>query len=139
MEMVRRGSAASGPVIKYRPAAAKISHEMQKNFNMLRDGLRLMGEVGDGEMSGKNRHGVAENQEFLLVEDPFLIFRQTVETEKTRPLFDAFLLNVCQGAPDSAGVMLNVDGKSVASYFPGQDVFQGPVSLLQSKPRFFLL
>jgi hypothetical protein len=76
---------------------------------MLGDGLGLMNDVGNSEMTGKNWHGVAEDKELLVVEDPFLIFRQIVEAEKTWPFNDALISHICQSAPDSSGVVLNKD------------------------------
>ena len=90
-------------------------------------------------MAGKNRHGVAEHKEFILVEDSFLVFRQIVETEKTWPFVDVFISHICQGTFDSSGIVLNVDGKCVANNFPCHDIFQGLVALRQIRPRFFLL
>lgn len=109
MEVVRRRSATPRPIIEKRPVIAKVAHEVKKSFYMLSDGLGLMNDVGNSEMTGKNRHGVAEDKELLAVEDPFLIFRQIVKAEKTWPFNDAFISHICQGAPDSSGVVLNKD------------------------------
>jgi len=138
MEMVRGRGAASWPIVEDRPAVAKITHEVKKNIDMFSDGLRLMDKMGNSEMTGKNRHGVAENKEFLLVEDPFLLFRQILEAEKTWPFVDAFFSNICQGTPDSSGVMLDSDGKPAAGDLPCLCIFQGFVALLQITPRLFL-
>jgi hypothetical protein len=109
MEVVGRGSAAPWPIIQDRPVAAKITRETKENIYMLNDGLWLMYDVGDGEMTGKHRHGITENKELLMVEDPFLVFWQAVEAEKAGPFVYAVISHICQGAPDSSGVMLNTD------------------------------
>ena len=97
-----------------------------------------MDKVGNGEMTGKNRHGVAENKEFFVVENPFLIFWEIVEAEKAWPFVDIGFSHICQGAPDSSGVTLNVDGKPIAGDFPYFNLFQGFVALLQIMPHLFL-
>jgi hypothetical protein len=109
VEVIGCGSTTSRPVIEDRPVAAKIIREAKKNVYMLSDGLWLMKDVGNGEMTGKHRHGVTENKEFLMVEDPFLFFRQIIEAEETGPFVDAIISHICQGAPDSPGVTLNLD------------------------------
>jgi hypothetical protein len=42
--------------------------------------------MGDDEVRSENRHGVAKDQIFASVEDPFLALRQTIQTEKTLSL-----------------------------------------------------
>jgi hypothetical protein len=42
--------------------------------------------MGDGEVRRENRHGIAEDQVFASVEDPFLVFRKMIQAEETWPL-----------------------------------------------------
>ena len=42
MEMIRRRGAASGSVVEDGEAGAKVSHDLEKNVDMLSDGLAAM-------------------------------------------------------------------------------------------------
>jgi hypothetical protein len=65
--------------------------------------------VGDGKVRRKNRHGIAENQVFVPVEDSFLIFGEMVEAEETGPSVSSRSAHLCRTAPDSSGVVLEAD------------------------------
>jgi hypothetical protein len=41
--------------------------------------------MGDGEVRGENRHGIAEDKVFTSVEDSFLAFREMIQAKETSP------------------------------------------------------
>jgi hypothetical protein len=80
MEMVWCGRSAFGPVVEHRPAGPEIGQEPKESRNYFRDGLGSMLQMGDGEVGGENRAGIAENQVFVSVKNPFLGFREIPQT-----------------------------------------------------------
>ncbi len=70
--------------------------------------------MGDGEVRRENRHGIAEDQVFASVEDPFLAFREMIQAEETSPLLCIFFCHAGHTALDSSGIVLEADGKSPA-------------------------
>jgi hypothetical protein len=62
--------------------------------------------MGDGEVRRENRHGIAENQVVVSVEDSLLAFRKAVQAEETSPLVSIFSSYVGQAALDSPGILL---------------------------------
>ena len=70
--------------------------------------------MGDGEVRGEDGHGIAEDQVFAPVEDPFLSFREMIQAEETWPLVSFCSAHVCCTALDSSGIVLEADGKPSA-------------------------
>jgi hypothetical protein len=95
--------------------------------------------MGDGEVRRENRHGIAEDQVFVSVEDSFLVFREMIQTEKTSPPGCIFFCHTGQAALDSSGIVLEADGKSPAGEIPLSDVLKQFVTFPKIQPRLFLL
>jgi hypothetical protein len=70
--------------------------------------------VGDGEVRRENRHGIAEDQVIVSIEDPFLAFRKMIQAEETMPLPSIFFCHIGRTALDSTGVVLEAGGKPPA-------------------------
>jgi hypothetical protein len=70
--------------------------------------------MGDGEVRRENRHGIAEDQVFVSVKDPFLTSREMVQAEETAPFICIFFCHIGETALDSSGIVLESDGKSAA-------------------------
>ena len=81
---------------------------------MFSNGLAAMVHMGNGEVGSKYRHGIAEDQVFVSIEDPFLIFREVIQAEETSPFICVLLGDVGRAALDSSGIVLEADGKSPA-------------------------
>ncbi len=97
---------------------------------MFSDCLGLVIQAGDGEMTGKDRHRITEDEKSISEENPFLNFRQIMTTEKTGPLINAFSFHVRESARDSSRVVLNADEISFTNDFPRLHVLQGFVTLI---------
>jgi hypothetical protein len=80
--------------------------------------------MGNGEVGSKYRHGVAEDQVFVSIEDPFLIFREMIQAEETSPFICVLLGDVGHAALDSPGIVLEADRKSAAGNAPLPEVFK---------------
>ena len=114
MMMIRCGGATLGSIVEDRPAGTKIIHKLEKGVDIFSDRLVAMIQMGNSELKRENRHGIAENQVIVSVEDPFLTFREMIQTEETLSLlsisFDPNSHTTC----DPFGIVLEADGKSPA-------------------------
>src|SRR5512136_486124 len=95
--------------------------------------------MGDGKVRGKNRHGIAENQVFVPVKDSFLIFGKMIRAEETVPPVPFCSAHLRRTAPDSSGVVLEADRKSMTRQVPFPDLFEGLIAFPQVFPGPFLL
>jgi len=95
--------------------------------------------MGKGEVRRKNRPGVAENQVFAPVENPFLYFREVIDAQKASPLVSDFYTDVGQAVLDSSGVVLEANGKSSAGEGALPDVFQRLTAFPEIEPCLLLL
>jgi hypothetical protein len=139
MKVVRCGSTAFGSVVEDRPIGTKFSPELEKGAAMFRDGLAAMLYMGDGEVGGENRHGIAKDQVFASVEDSFLAFREMIQAEETSSLVCILFAHVGQATLDSSRVVLEADGKSPARDIPLPDSLERFAALPKVQPRPFLL
>ena len=94
--------------------------------------------MGDGEVRRENRHGIAEDQVFASVEDPFLVFRKMIQAEETWLLVYHFFTHVGEAALDSSGIVLEADRKSPTGDIPLFDVLKQFVAFPKIEPRLFL-
>src|SRR5512137_3048405 len=122
MKMVGGGSSAFGSIVENRPPGTKFGYEWEKGFDVFSDGLAAMLYMGDGEVGRKNRHGIAEDQVFAPVEEPFLCLREMIQAEETSPLVGIFAAHGCEAALDSSRIILEADGKSSAGDNPLPDL-----------------
>jgi hypothetical protein len=81
---------------------------------MFINGLKAMVYMGDGEVRRKNRHRISEDQVVVLVEDPSLVFGEMVQAKETLSLLSVDFGYLSGTTLDSAGIMLEADGKSLA-------------------------
>jgi len=114
MMMIGCGGAAPGSIVEDHPAGTKIIHKLEKGVDIFSDLLVAMIQMGNSELERENRHGIAENQVTVSIEDSFLTFREMIQTEETRSLlsisFDPNSHTTC----DPFGIVLQADGKSSA-------------------------
>jgi hypothetical protein len=116
MKVIRSGGPASRTVVEDHPPLPEIGREPEKCLDVSSDGLAAMVHMGNGEVGGQYRCGIAEDQKFISIKDPLLFFRETIQAEET-PLFVCILLADIGGAAlDSSGIVLNADGKSPARH-----------------------
>jgi hypothetical protein len=87
---------------------------------------------------GENRTGVAEDQVFVSVKDPFLAFREMTRAQETLPLGRLPLAGAREGILDSLRIMLDADGKSAADKLSFPDSPQRFASPAEIGPRLFL-
>ena len=80
--------------------------------------------MGDGEVRREDGHGIAEDQVVAPVEDSFLGFRETIETEETSSVFCVSFVHASCAALDSTGIVLEANGKPFAGDIPLPDVFE---------------
>jgi hypothetical protein len=139
MKVVRCGSAAFGSIVEDHPAGTKFSQELEKGFDMFSDGLAAMLQMGDGEVGRENRHGIAKNQVFAPVEEPFLPFREMIQAEETSSIVCIFFAHAGQAALDSSRIVLEADGKSSAGDIPFPDLPERFVAFPKVQPRLFLV
>lgn len=118
MKVVRSRGPASRAIVEDHPPGPKIGHEPEKCLDMFSDGLAAMVHMGNGKMGSKYWCGVAEDQVFISIENPFLFFREMIQAEKASLFICALLADVGGAAPDSAGIVLNANGKSPAENIP---------------------
>jgi hypothetical protein len=71
----------------------------------------------------KNRHGIAENQIFTPVKNSFLAFGEVLQAKKTSPFFYIRFSHIGCTAPNSAGIVLEPNGKSIAGDISLPDFF----------------
>ena len=83
MKVSRCGGATFRAIVKDCPAITKISHELKEGLDRFSDGLESMVYMGNGEVGREDRHGITKDQIFASVEDPFLAFREVIQTEET--------------------------------------------------------
>src|SRR4030042_4247295 len=95
--------------------------------------------MGDGEVRKENRHGIAEDEVFTSVQDPFLTVGEMIQAEETLPLLCIFFSHIGQAALHSSWIILEADGKSLAGDIPLPDVLQQFVAFPKIQPRLFLL
>jgi hypothetical protein len=114
MKVSRCGGAALGSVVEDHPAGTKISHKLEKDLDWFSNGLGVVVQMGDGEVRREDRHWITEDEVFASVEDPFLYFRELIQTEKTWALVCVSFANVGQAALDPPGIVLETDGKTLA-------------------------
>ena len=95
--------------------------------------------MGDGEVRRENRHGIAEDQVFASVENPFLAFRKMIQAKETSSVFCIFFAQVSCAALDSSGIVLEADRKSPTGDIPLFDVLKRFVAFPKIEPGLFLL
>jgi len=78
----------------------------------------------NSELKRENRHGIAEDQVFLSVENPFLTFREMIQAEETLLLISIFFTPDSHTACDPSGIVLETDRKSFAGNIPLSEVLQ---------------
>jgi hypothetical protein len=139
MKVVRGGSAAFGPVVKDRPAGTEVGKQPEKSTDLFEDGLGAVLYMGDSEVSGENRAGIAEDQVFPPVKNPFLAFREVIQTEETPRPVCICILDVGKGVLDSFRIVLETDGKSSAGDIPLPDIPERFAPTPEIRPRLFLL
>jgi len=94
--------------------------------------------MGNGEVRRENGHGIAEDQVFASVEDPFLAFREMLYAKETWPLVYVFSGHIGRTALDSSGIVLKSDGKSPAGDIPLLDIVKSSTAFPEILPGFFL-
>lgn len=97
-----------------------------------------MGYIGDGEVGMKNGHGIAEDEVFVSVENPFLTVRQVIEAKKTWTIGWGLSAHGGKGAPDPSRVVLEENGKTIAAKTSHPDLFQRLVTVPKFAPRLTL-
>ena len=122
--MIRCRSTASGSVVEDCPAGTEIRHELEKGIDMLNYGLTSMVQMGDSEVRGEDRHGIAKDQVVVSVEDSPLAFGEAIQAEEASPFVYIFSPYVGQAAPDSSRILLKAYRKSSALDIPLLDVFK---------------
>ena len=70
--------------------------------------------MGNGEVRREDRHGIAEDQVFVAVENPLLTFKQAIQAEETLLLLTIFFCHIGRTAFDPFGIILETDSKSLA-------------------------
>jgi hypothetical protein len=68
-----------------------------------------MGQMGNGEMSGEDGHGIAEDQVVLPVEDGLLPFGKVVWAEEAGPLLDGVFPYLGKSALHPSRIVLEAD------------------------------
>jgi len=114
MKVIRCRGTTFWSVVEDCPAGTKINHELKKGIDIFSDGLEAMVKMGDREVRRENRHGIAEDQVFVSVEDPFLTLREMVQAEETAPFICILFRNIGETALNSSRIVLEADGKSAA-------------------------
>jgi hypothetical protein len=120
MEVVRRRGAALRPVVKDAKIRAEIGHEpKERNEGRSRtEALGLVLRPANGEVGGKDGHGVAEDQIVVPVKDAFLFFRQILAAQKTGSPGYGLFPDIGKGARYPSRIMLRADGKTPARDHP---------------------
>ena len=95
--------------------------------------------MGDREVRREDRHGIAEDQVIVSIEDSLLALRKMIETEETLPLRSIFFCYISRTAFDPSGVILEAEGKSPAEQISFSDSFKRLIALLKILPGIFLL
>jgi hypothetical protein len=139
MKMIGCGGAAFRAVVEKGPAGTEIGHELQQTIDMCGNGLWTMIDMGDGEVSGEDGHGVTKDQVRVLVKNPFLLFREMVRTKETGPAAYILLTHSGQGALHSSGVVLKEDRKPFTGDITLRTLPERCVAFPQKRPRPFLL
>jgi hypothetical protein len=80
--------------------------------------------MGDSEMRGKNRHGIAEDQIFAPVKDSLLTFGEMLQAKKTSPFLYISFSHIGCTALNSTGIVLETNGKSIAGDISLPDLFK---------------
>jgi hypothetical protein len=70
--------------------------------------------MGDSEVRGENRHGIAKDQVVVSVEDSPLAFGEAIQAEEASPFLYIYFPYIGQAALDSPGILLEPYGKSSA-------------------------
>jgi hypothetical protein len=109
MKVVRCGGTTLRPVVEDRPIRAEIRDQPEEETDVPGDRLEAMVQVRHDEVTRENGHGVAKDQIFVPVEDPFLTFGQTIEAEKTSSFAYFSFTYGGQTTFDSARIVLEAD------------------------------
>jgi len=118
MEVVRSRGTAPRTIVEELPPRPEIGREPEKCLDVSSDGLAAMVHMGNSEVTRQYRCWIAEDQEFISIEDPFLLFRETIQAKETVPVFHNLLADVRGTALDSSNIVLKAGGKSSAENLP---------------------
>jgi hypothetical protein len=139
MKVVRCGGAAFGPVIEDHPAWTEISHELEKGTDIFSDGLGAMVQMGDGEVRRENGHGIAEDQVFASVKDPFLPHGELIQAKEALQPLSIPEIHIGRTALHPSGIILETDGKPPAGKVPLPDLLQRIAAFPKIQPASLLL
>lgn len=139
MKVIGCRGAASWAVIKNRPVRTEIGCELEEGIDLPPDSLGMVVETGYGEVKRENRHGIAEDQVFVPVPNPFLLFREMIQAKKAWTIIHRLFSHIGQGALHPSGVVLNAYREFAAGDVPYHHAPQKFIALSTSRPRFFLI
>ena len=91
------------------------------------------------EMLVKDRGRIAEDKEFIPVENPFLRPGEILHTEEAPAIPDGFRIDLRTRADDAAGIELQPDGVTIADDLAQPQRVERSISGRQLRPVFFLI
>src|SRR5439155_8266419 len=94
MQVVGGRGAALGAVVEDGVARTHRLGELEQVRETFADALGTVGAVGDGEMLGENREGIAEDEVIVPERDASLLARSILCAEKAFSLADRFSIRV---------------------------------------------
>jgi len=94
--------------------------------------------MGNCKVQGQNRTGIAKNQIFVPVKNPFLALRKVLQAEETSSLICICLVDVGESVLDSFRIMLETNGKPPAGDIPFPDILERFAASPKLRPGLFL-